>query len=92
MAKSTYYYLKSRFFSGHPLSSEGGTPNPPQPCAGDDQKRSDFLITAPLTLHELLYFSLDLKSTYKSLWLGTVLICWRLEYPGREFSISWRPD
>lgn len=45
-----------------------------------------------LTLKELFYFSLDLKSTYKSLWFGPVLVCWNFTWPEWGLWIARRPD
>lgn len=42
-----------------------------------------------------MFFSLDLKSTYKSLWIGWLLITWTTDdvtwWP-REVEIAWRPE
>ena len=81
--------IQNRLSHGRPFSTRA---RQPKAIAGGAQVKDDFCYPEPLALRELLHFSIDLKSTYKSIWLGPVLICWRLEYPGRDFSISWRPD
>lgn len=45
-----------------------------------------------LTLRDFFYFSCDLKSPYKSVWLGPLLITWNFTWPERHFGLEWNPD
>ena len=80
--------IQNRLSHGRPFSTRA---RQPKAIAGGAQVKDDFCYPEPLTLRELFYFC-DLKSTYKSIWLGPVLVCWNFTWPERGLWIGWRPE